>query len=889
MVLPDLMKKALGLTKGARFYRCALQINPFQYLKDHSKSNSFKDENSYNNAVVQACKDNQIEVIAVTDHYRVASAVSLWKAARTAGILVFPGFEAVTKDGVHLLCLFNPDRDQSYLERIIGACGIHEDKGGSPIGDLDVSVFLEEANKWDAVCIAAHVDLPRGGLLGKLSGQTRANIWKSKHLLACSIPGAVLETPEAIRAILENKDPAHRRERPIAILNAQDVNSPDDLSKPGSSCLIKMSEVSKEGLRQAFLDPQSRIRLNSDPAPEEHSEFVAMTWQGGFLDGTEIHFNENLNVLIGGRGAGKSTIIESVRYVLGLEPLGEEARRAHEGVIRQVLRSGTKISLLVRTHRPTKREYLIERSIPNPPVVKDATGKVLNLVPSDLIQQSEVYGQHEISELTRSPEKLTRLLERFVERDPKLLERKGELKRQLERSRTRILEVRKEIKQIEERLAALPSLEETLKSFQEAGLEERLKEQSLFVREERILKSVPERLLHFEELLESLRRDLPIDRTFVSPKTLAGLPTKDVLSELETLLATLSNDLQLISKQLEQALKKSKEKYSEVRGKWEERKRAVQSAYESILRELQKSKVDGEEFIRLRQQIEELRPLRERQVSLHRDVKEYEDQRVSLLVEWEDTKTSEFRELDRAANEVNRQLSRRVQVQVTFAGNRDPLIQLLKEGLGGRLSETNDALKRREDLSLKEFVDSCREGREILNTRFSIPLSQADRIAQAPPELFMQIEELDLSPTTRIKLNVAAEGQPPVWQALEDLSTGQKATAVLLLLLLESNAPLVVDQPEDDLDNRFITEGVVPKMREEKRRRQFIFATHNANIPVLGDAELILGLTAYGESRAGISVEHMGSIDSEPVRELVEDILEGGKESFEMRRLKYGF
>jgi hypothetical protein len=156
----------------------------------------------------------------------------------------------------------------------------------------------------------------------------------------------------------------------------------------------------------------------------------------------------------------------------------------------------------------------------------------------------------------------------------------------------------------------------------------------------------------------------------------------------------------------------------------------------------------------------------------------------------------------------------------------------------------------------------------------------------------MAMEELDLPSTTRIELNVAGEGQPITWQALEDLSTGQKATAVLLLLLLESEAPLVVDQPEDDLDNRFITEGIVPKMREEKRRRQFIFATHNANIPVLGDAELIVGLRAAGEAgegKAEIPSEHMGSIDARPVRELVEEVLEGGKEAFETRRLKYGF
>jgi hypothetical protein len=175
---------------------------------------------------------------------------------------------------------------------------------------------------------------------------------------------------------------------------------------------------------------------------------------------------------------------------------------------------------------------------------------------------------------------------------------------------------------------------------------------------------------------------------------------------------------------------------------------------------------------------------------------------------------------------------------------------------------------------------------------YGLPAGSADRIAQAGLDLFMRIEELELPATTKIELNTAPDGEPLVWQTLEALSTGQKATAVLLLLLLESEAPLVVDQPEDDLDNRFITEGVVPIMRMEKRRRQFLFSTHNANIPVLGDAELILGLTASGEAREGrakIAREHMGSIDSKPVRELVEEILEGGKDAFEMRRSKYGF
>jgi hypothetical protein len=195
-------------------------------------------------------------------------------------------------------------------------------------------------------------------------------------------------------------------------------------------------------------------------------------------------------------------------------------------------------------------------------------------------------------------------------------------------------------------------------------------------------------------------------------------------------------------------------------------------------------------------------------------------------------------------------------------------------------------------MSLPELAQRCREGKEALMKHYNLPSGAAERIAQADLDLFMRIEELELPATTEIELNTAPDGEPATWQTLQALSTGQKATAVLLLLLLESEAPLVVDQPEDDLDNRFITEGVVPIMRQEKRRRQFVFSTHNANIPVLGDAELILGLAASGEAKEGharIAPEHMGSIDSGPVRELVEEILEGGKAAFEMRRSKYGF
>jgi hypothetical protein len=887
--MSERLNAALKFPNGARFFRCALQVNPFAYLSRHSKQTSFHKEEDYNAAIITSCQEAGIEVIAVTDHYRVHESVHLVRAARSAGLFAFGGFEAVTKDGVHFLCLFDPDKDNA-LERIIGECGIHDTSVASPTGSVDSAELLGCAKRWGAVFIAAHVAAD-GGLLKKLSGQTRINAWRLPQLLACALAGPIADSPEGIRTILENKDPAHKRNRPVAVVNSSDVSSPEDLKKDGASCFIKMSSVSAEALRQAFLDPESRIRLNSDPQPEPHAEFLAMTWEGGFLGDTSVHFNANLNVLVGGRGTGKSTMIESIRYALGLEPIGEEAGKAHEGVIRHVLRSGTKISLLVCSHKPSQRCYTIERSIPNPPLVKDEAGEVLTLLPGDVMPGVEVFGQHEISELTKSREKLTLLLEPFVDRDITLSGRKTKLRLDLERSRSRLLDVRREMRALDERLAALPGLEETQKRFQETGLEERLKEKSLVVREEHVFVTVADRLQPIRVLRNDLLEGLPLDTAFVSLTALEGLPNAAVLAEIENVLGTLSTRLKAVADQFEKMLAETDSALASISTRWNAKRKIIEETYESVLRDLQKSKIDGAEFIRLRKQIEELRPLREKTEVLKRDLSMHEAQRRKLLSDWEDIKASEFREIESAAKSVSRKLRDRVRVEVAMAGNRNPLEQLLRE-VGGNLNAALERLRSLEQLSLPDFAQRCREGKEALMLRYGLPSGSAERIAQADFGLFMRIEELDLPPTTKIELNTAPDGHPPTWQTLEALSTGQKATAVLLLLLLESEAPLIVDQPEDDLDNRFITEGVVPIMRQEKGRRQFVFSTHNANIPVLGDAELILGLAASGEGKEGqakIAPEHMGSIDSTPVRELVEEILEGGKDAFEMRRSKYGF
>ena len=437
-----------GLSAGAEFHRCAFQVNPHHYAGTYRGQASALDEAGYARALADKAAELGVTVLAVTDHNHVGGVEAIRAAAREQGISVFPGFELTSTEGVHVLCLYPPGTNEEQLKLFLGGFGIATPEPSSAPCEKSFSGILALVCGQGGIPIAAHATNDNG-LFRVLQGQPRIRAWKDENLYAIQIPGPVQDLPHDVQSIVRNRNSDYaRRYAPeanlaLAVVNARDVASPEDLADPSATCWVKMSEVGIEGLRQAFLDPGSRIRLNGDPPPEEHSELVAMAWEGGFLGGAAIRFNPNLNVLVGGRGAGKSTVVESLRYALGLEPLGEEARSGHAGILKHVLRNGTKVSLLVRGHRPKLREYRIDRTIPNPPVVRDGeTGEVLHVTAADVFPGVEVYGQHEISELTKSPEKLTRLLRRFVERDDSVANRKRELRRALERSRGQILGAR---------------------------------------------------------------------------------------------------------------------------------------------------------------------------------------------------------------------------------------------------------------------------------------------------------------------------------------------------------------------------------------------------------------------------------------------------------------
>jgi hypothetical protein len=901
---PESIQQALRLPQGARFYRCALQVNPPHYASTYrgasraDEPGTFEaDDQAQIEALVASAAANQIEVLGITDHNHAGSVEAFAAAAARHGIVVFPGFEARSKEGVHFLCLFPPGTRASQLARYLGEIGIHNEEPNDDCCKLSCDELPQFIAERGGIVIAAHIT-QANGLLTTLRGQPCINAWRNRHLLAAQIPGAIDGLPVNYRRIIENTDPAYAREHApservaLAVVNAQDVVDPDDFAKSSASCRIKMTEATIEGLRQAFLDPGSRIRLNGDAPEHVRAELVAMTWVGGFLDGVAIHFSEHLNVLIGGRGTGKSTIIESIRYVLDLPALGDGAALAHQGVVNDVLQPGTRVSLLVRAHHPAVSEYVIERTVPNTPVVRDSTGRVVSLDPSDILAGVEVYGQHEMSELTRSPEKLTRLLERFVDRYATTVTREADVARELSRLRAELIAAEEDLKDARERLEALPRYDETLKRYQAAGVEDRLKAKNLLLSEEQILKTADERLQAVRRSLTQFAKVVPIDRRFAAEEAIATLPGRDVLTDVWAALTDLETALSDAVNAARAATDSADARLKVVRGNWTERQAQIETDYQRVLRELQKERIDGTEFINIRRAIADLQPVAEEAESLKTRLADRRRERHELLVEWEELAAQSLRLLQQAAKRVNRQLAQLVRVTVTPAGQREPLFDLLRDEIGGQLRPALDRLRACDVLSPRQLADACRAGVDELEKQYKISGAAATRLAGATDEVLMRIEELTLPNTTQVELNVAGDGQEPLWRSLDHLSTGQKATAILFLLLLEADAPLIIDQPEDDLDNRFISEGIVPKMRDEKRRRQFILSTHNANIPVLGDAELIVALSTLskdGESEVIAPADQMGSLDAAPVRELVERVLEGGRDAFEARRRKYGF
>lgn len=872
----------------ARFWKCALQVNPSSYSTQYRGQEQSTSPIEYAEALRDACIAQDVQIVGLADHGNVHDSATLREVLTSAGITVFPGFEVATTEQVHWVCLFSEETSEAELERYLGCLGFASPRERVAPSRLGGNDLLAEVEKLGGFCYAAHVTAVSNGLLTKKKLQ---HIWKDKRLRAAQIPGPVKDLPAGYKQIVLNKNSDYKRDREIALINAKDVTEPDDLNEPGTSCFIKMTAPCFSSFVVAFKDAQSRVRISS-PDEQHYSQIIDIKIEGGYFTELSTSISEHLNAIIGGRGTGKSTILECLRYALNVPHKGSDAASQGDEIVKANLGgSGGRVKVRLRSAANNSEEYTVIRRFGENPRVIDKHGNESSLDPNkDLVPQIEIYGQNEILDLARDPESLTRVLDRFY---PEIEGQEKQLKdayRMLKENSEQLKKACSRKDQIEARIADLPRLEERAKQFQELGLEAKLKIVPLLENERLVGPRIAEEMRRIQVAIQALTEALP-DLVFLGDSAIGHLPHVDLLKKARTELEHLDQSLRQKIGEIKDIIKPAQ---ANISGIIEKLNAELQKSEAMLVAEFAKlpsvagrtGQQVGQEYQKLLRAMEEVKPERANLRSIKELVVDLSQKRRNLLGEISDLRSERTLGKQKAVKKLSKRLKGMLRITLKADSLRRNLLEFI-QGLEGVGPQRSRWVKDAEGLTVMGLVAAIHEGRDaLLEKGWGITPSLADTLVRLDRSSIHQLEGIDLNDELVIELNVSHTGE--TYRPLDRLSTGQQCTAILHLLLLKNRDPLIMDQPEDNLDNAFIAERIVDELRTAKTERQFLFATHNANIPVFGDAEWI-GVCEASEDHAEMPASAQGSIDMPEIRDRVANILEGGREAFLQRKEKYGF
>jgi len=311
---------------------------------------------------------------------------------------------------------------------------------------------------------------------------------------------------------------------------------------------------------------------------------------------------------------------------------------------------------------------------------------------------------------------------------------------------------------------------------------------------------------------------------------------------------------------------------------WNTQKAALESDITDKLADLGFAK--PEELARDQAQIETLKRRTAKAADVRARLHELSDKRTELLAKLAETRRLKSRLIDDRAAELNLEMAGRVRIDVVPLGDKDDLVALLRKLAPSTQQTTIERAVR--DATPQDVADAIRGGQATLEEIGFTPTA-AGKLLGASSQDIRQLETIDTPDLIRLRMNLGT-AENPDWHAVDQVSPGQRATAVLSLAITAGNTPLLIDQPEDDLDNRFIFDEVVRLLAAVCQRRQIIVATHNANIPVLGDAECVIAFDATADRSRVLAG---GGLEDPHVAYHARHILEGGDDAFRARQQRY--
>ncbi|MDR2580951.1 MAG: hypothetical protein LBC85_08170, partial [Fibromonadaceae bacterium] len=630
----------------------------------------------------------------------------------------------------------------------------------------------------------------------------------------------------------------------------------------GEHCLIKVGDFNFEAIKYALTDPH-RTRLNESPKTT-NSYIKSISFEGGLLDGKQISFSPELNNLIGIRGSGKSSLLEILRYALNI-PLSAQAvdKDYKNGLIKYVLKSGGKVVVeIVDEHDKT---YTIERVFgEKEDIYKD--GELQHEITLDAILRQPIYfGQKDLSNKDSNFE--NDLINKLIGK------KLNDINSKVEEQKNVIFRIINELKALDnlsdikkETEIAQNNAEHKLQLFKEKGIAEKMQIQTAFDTDISKLNTYNEyvnnyvselnTLIHNYEYLSSQSLQSEINRDiFEEAMQQVGL-LKIEFDKLKTVVANLlriNTNLLNISSKVLMKKEESKEEFAQIK------------------REINIPELNPDDFIKLNR-ILETSKLKLIEIGKSENKRKDLDKQLSnALVLLDKLWLEKFNIIQKDVEKINNS-GTKLFIEIEYKGQRDKFLSKLQEsfrGSGIRVTSFENIRDKYTDF-IQIYKDDFKEINNILNENQSNDFKK---------QFFKDLYDLLIFKVEN-KITIKFNDKP-----LGEHSLGQRASALILFLLSQKeNDILIIDQPEDDLDNQTIYNDVIKEIKQLKGQMQFIFATHNANIPVLGDSEMVVACQYIPDTE--IKIEN-GSIDCRSVQEKIIGIMEGGKEAFNVRKNIY--
>lgn len=933
------------MDKGAHFYRCDFQVHtPRDQNWKGTRPTTEAERVEFARAFVAACRTKGLAAVAITDHHdfvllpfiRQAAAEECDAQGETLPaqdrLVVYPGLELTLGIPCQALLILDAGFPSDRFSDVLKALRIDPvDSAKASIGSVETLDHLDSLEKvcdeldgrdWiksryillPHVSDGGHQTLIRKGMQAK---------YKSMPCVGAYVDGDFSSLGDGARTIVEGRDP-NWGSKFVAVFQTSDSRSEDFASLGKHSTWVKWASPTAEALRQACLAPASRI---SHERPELPSICISRLSVSNslFLGRIDLELNPQYTAIIGGRGTGKSSLLDYLRWTLCDQPVSVpiEEESADPIAKQRKLVAGTlaPVEATVEVHftinsiphiaRRSAKTGELTLKVGNAEFTKSSDAEIRDLLPIHAYSQKQLSNVAvRIEELTRfvtapiQPE-LAEIDHRVTELDGKIRENYASLqrKRGLTASTHRLEML---IRSLTEQAGNLRQSMENLSEEDTKVLEYKPSYDAAEGQVETWLGLLERGLDESERLASSLDSVVAEIGTPTELDAPVGAAIADAAAKVEEALRSASRAIETaaeglrvtlteasefgqLSKSIRDSIASFDQKYQTVKER--STAHATKLAELSTVEEQQRTASQS-----IRTQRAELQALGDPEEAhgtlIHDrfDLLEKRSERIGKQCEDLATlsggliRAKLLRGRDLAA------VAERLRGATAGSNLRGTKI----EGLFEQLSTESNPLATWE-LALTELEQlAVIEDMEVEITREMCPTLAG--LGLAPADLKRVASKLTPEGWLNVALTPISDHPSFEYQTKEDTyiefssaSPGQQATALLKVLLAQSGPPLIIDQPEDDLDSQMI-QDIVESIWEAKRRRQLVFTSHNANLVVNGDAELVVycDYRVQGEQSAG-ELKEQGAIDVPKVREAITRVMEGGEKAFKLRKEKYGF